>query len=417
MSTKFSHNQKDYITKLNEMDDLIATLQAQVNALDPDAVVTTPPPEVTVYVTLTEGGTYVTPVGTTSVHHIGDGIAVDPNNVHDIVTYVQHMTTSTASEAAIPEASFDWQANTHVTMDSTRLDSVESWYESAYGPFEFEWCHSGLAWFVCMEGVGHTATNTRVQIRNLVTQYMSESTRQWVQFDWKTAPSPEEWMYPFEPTYAGDGDARSESDANGGGISVKPSYTSGGDKLFNHGYGNGGYIGDPWDWRAVAVSCEFRLIKDNPAGADDRANAVFVVDCGMDLRPGYQNGDFETYHEWPTSWVPGMFNSKILKATSTWRGSGGIVPSSWHGCTYNELLNNPPPMFINVSPGTGSTTVILPDAPTDNQIVKYISVAPIQAFIVQAASGEVGNWTINLAANTEIAFKFRASNSTWYRSY
>lgn len=48
---------------------------------------------------------------------------------------------------------------------------------------------------------------------------------------------------------------------------------------------------------------------------------------------------------------------------------------------------------------------------------KFISVAPIQKFRVVAADGDNGDYTINLPQDTEIAFRYRQSDSTWRRIY
>ncbi len=365
------------------------------------------------YVTLTEAGTYAMADELTGVHHIGSGSGNAPNNVHNITQYIADMTTAKDAELLAIDHRFDWQERTDIGMTSPKSSDAPQWYRTDYGESPYEWCRHGLTWYVAMEAVGNMAVNTRVQIRNLRCMYLSNATGQWQEFDLKVAPVAEEWTYPFEPTYAGAGNARAELDANGGGISLKPVYP-----LLSHGYGDGHTINNPEDWRAVSVSMEFRLIKDDVNGIDDRANARYVVDCGLDYRPGYQ-WDTATqtniFREWTSSFVVAAGNSKMLLATNDWRGSALIVPATRLGCTYAELTSNPPPFTINVTPGTTATTVILPPNPVEGQRAKFVSVAPINAVTITATAPDVGNFTFALAAEQEVEFRYRNANNTWYR--
>lgn len=234
--------------------------------------------------------------------------------------------TTTASEALVIDPRFDHHRQGTTIQYSPSSKSLPTWWEGNRP----DWCYSALSWYTAYEAQGNTATNTRVQVRNLHLMFLSNSTRKWTVFDWTPAPHTELWTYPF--VFAkGQPEADVRAEPVGGGISIKPAYP-----MFHHGYGKGYTLPNPADIRAVYVSMQFRLVVDDPAKPDDRANARYVVNAGADYWPG--KGE-----TWGVKYAPGIGGSRYLLATPSWRSTSIIVPNRLLGATYDEMRKNPPP--------------------------------------------------------------------------
>jgi hypothetical protein len=240
----------------------------------------------------------------------------------------------TADNEAIPiKPVYNWQYKPQTVMHSPAASSVPTWFTYA----KPDWCKSILSWYTAFEAggaggdeaTGNQATNSRIQVRNLQVHVLSNATRQWTRVNHVAAPWTDLWKYPF--AYAADmySAAADVKTASTGGYTIKPNYPT-----FHHGYGTGYALPDPQDVRAVYAQIEFRLVVENPALPDDRANARYVVNVGADYWPG-QGG-----YSWP--YAPGIASGRYLLATNEWRTATMLVPNKDLGATYNEMRSNLP---------------------------------------------------------------------------
>ncbi|WLA67659.1 hypothetical protein [Bradyrhizobium diazoefficiens] len=183
-----------------------------------------------------------------------------------------------------------------------------------------------IPWLVGMEGTGNAAKNTRIEVRNLRHFILSQSSRKWQQVTAVQIPRIEKYELPNWKSF-GEVDLRNEID---GGVSFKPVYPH-----FFHGWAAKTAINGA-DVRGVYVSVEFRLIKDDPDGADDTALALYAFDVGADY-----------YHTADTACCGGVkeaADGRVLKATAHWRKATILVPNFHYGASYDEFRSNPPPL-------------------------------------------------------------------------
>jgi hypothetical protein len=250
---------------------------------------------------------------------------------------------SQPSEALVIDPRFSWQYNPAVTMHAPRGDAIPSWWTGNRPT----WTSAVLSWFTAFEAQGNTATNTRVQLKNLRFYILSESTRTWSQVDVSDKPGLALWKYPF--TYAASESASGVRSETSGGISVKPKYPN-----FHHGWGNAKSI-NPQDVRAAFATIDFRLAVDDTTKADDRAKAKYVVDVGADYYP-------DMNLKWSLDYAPGVGNGRMLLATSNWRSATLLVPNTNYSSTMTEMRTNPPPLSSTTTTTTTTTT------PTDTAL-------------------------------------------------
>lgn len=209
-------------------------------------------------------------------------------------------------------------------MQSPAGADIPSWFPYS----KPEWCYLLNSWLQVYEAEGNTATNTRVQFRNLKIYMLSESTRKWTLLKSDAAPYTDTWKYPFD--FAADKGTRVESS---GGLSFKAKYPQ-----FAHGYGSQNTI-VPQDVRAVFVSMETRLILENASGTDDRGSARYLVNVGADYWPNAQ----AVNTTW--SYAPGVGQGRFILATPDWRKATMIVPNGRFGSNMQEMIKTyPPPM-------------------------------------------------------------------------
>jgi hypothetical protein len=163
-----------------------------------------------------------------------------------------------------------------------------------------------LPWFVMMEGTGNSATNTRIQIRNLTAMYKSRADGQWR--TWGVANDFWGTACPQSGNYAGcngSSDKRFEPD---GGVSFRPA--SG---LNFHGWWTLGHAAiQPADIAAVHITAQVRLVPHNPALPLDGSGAKYLIAIGADYYP-YANYDMGTQAN------PGVGKSRSKYITQNWR--------------------------------------------------------------------------------------------------
>jgi hypothetical protein len=233
---------------------------------------------------------------------------------------------SQPSEAMVIDPRFGWQKFPGVIQYAPKGTILPSWW-TGNRP---EWCYRSLTWYTAFEAEGNSASNTRVQVRNLRMYILSNASRTWEQVDATTAPAGDLWKYPF--TYVASFASSGTRTETTGGYSVKPVYP-----YFHHGYGTGYTIANPEDIRAVYVAMDFRLVVDDPNKADDRGMAKYVVDVGADYYPGQGLS-------WGVGYAPGIGNGRYLLVTNDWRTGTLLVPNPLLGATMDEMRLNSPPM-------------------------------------------------------------------------
>jgi hypothetical protein len=214
--------------------------------------------------------------------------------------------------------------------------NLPSWYLSSYPEMaQTGYWKSIIPWFVLFEGEGNSATNTRIQMRNMKLFILSRSTNQWTELVSEQDMGGE--FCPHGSNYlhcTGGDNKRSESD--GGGISIKP--MAGNDY---HGWYGGRTAINGADIKAVFVTLQSRLLVDSAANGDDRDNARYLFDVGADYYP--EMGPSQIY-------LPGVGVSRAKLITNNWRSFsfttfsdvGNQDPGG--GISEAEFRSNPPPL-------------------------------------------------------------------------
>jgi len=206
-------------------------------------------------------------------------------------------------------------------------------YDWANGPATEEGNNSEgqqamTAWGVVYVGSqGNPASNTRVNIRNVQTWFLSKSKGTWTMLQNTSNPDGEAYVEDFSGDSNKSADVRREGD---GTISV----TAGGGYNF-HFYPsprasiNGNDIG------GIVTIFQARLILGNASGADDRSTANYLAGAGGDYYPSLTGS-------WPgnTSYNPGIAIGKEKYVKTYWRSFAmSTVPAS-------QLAQNPPPIDL-----------------------------------------------------------------------
>jgi hypothetical protein len=179
---------------------------------------------------------------------------------------------------------------------------------------------------------GNLATNTRVNIRNMETYFLSRSTNTWLLLQNTSQPDGANYLENFSNDSNVPADIRTEPD---GTVSAKP-----GNGYVFHFYPSDRASINPNDIGGIVVTIQARLIMDNPAEADDRSIAKYLVGAGADYYPALTGG-------WPgnASFNPGVGNGKEKYAGTQWRSF------SMTTCTLDQLIANPPPVdFTGILP-------------------------------------------------------------------
>jgi hypothetical protein len=251
-----------------------------------------------------------------------------PSSAASTITISQVVGDMSAKSEALPiNPDFGWMYGANITQYSPAGSSIASWW-TAERP---TWCYGLQSWYTLFEAQGNSATNTRVEVKNLRVYILSQATRTWSKWEITVAPYTDSWTYPF--AFVGSADRRSESD---GGASFKPVYPK-----FLHGYGTANHnmpLPNPADVRAIYTAIDMRLVVADPSQPDDRDKAKYVVDSGADYYPD------ATLKMWSTGYAPGVGNGRYLLVTPNWRSATLAVPNKDYGATLNEFLTNPPPL-------------------------------------------------------------------------
>jgi hypothetical protein len=242
------------------------------------------------------GGTPSSPVSSSSV---ADQIAADMQGTNEGFPH------------GVP-LSYDW-ANGPVIQDGNNSNGGQA--ITAWG-------------VVYVSANGNTATNTRVNIRNLQLYFLQKSTGKWLLLQNTNAPDGAAYPEDFQGNSI-PGDSRVEPD---GTISV----TAGNGYNFHFYPSNRGSI-NPNDIGGVVALFEARLIVGNPSLADDRGSAQYLASGGADYYPSVSGPGIENN--------PSVGNGKMKFVKIDWRSFAMSTLSQ------SQLESNPPPVDLtNILP-------------------------------------------------------------------
>lgn len=194
------------------------------------------------------------------------------------------------------------------------------------------------SWFVIYAGTkGNTATNTAVEVSGIELWYFSKTTKTWrlVQSaprpKWDTAVGPDTVSLNAPPVVRVVG---SES------ISYVPTATSvahGGLPLTETPWNN---ATNKSDIDAIYLAVRHRLALRDPTGVDDRANANYVLNAGVDYMPSM----FTRVRDLNATYAPGAGQGQYIKVTPQWRHSTLFLKSS--SISEAQILSAAPPTFL-----------------------------------------------------------------------
>lgn len=180
---------------------------------------------------------------------------------------------------------------------------------------------------VYIPATGNSSVNTRVSIRNCRAYWKRKSTGVWVSFGPETPRDIADYPEDFQGSPV-KSNLRTEPD---GSISVIP-------QTGRTSHFNGPYPRIPIpsnDVAGIVTVCEARLIEDNPARADDRDIAKFLINMGADYYrsatgPGIENN-------------PSIGGSRFKFVTAEWRSFAFTT------LNYAQLVSDPPPVDLSDS--------------------------------------------------------------------
>jgi hypothetical protein len=170
---------------------------------------------------------------------------------------------------------------------------------------------------------GNSATNTRVNIRNLQLYFLQKSSNKWLLLQNTSTPDGSAYPEDFQGSYM-QGDVRTESD---GTISV----TAGNGYNFHFYPSDRGAI-NPNDIGGVVALFEARLIVGDPTLADDRSTAQYLCSAGADYYPSVSGPGIENN--------PSVGNGKMKYVKIDWRSFAMTT------LTQAQLESNPPPVDL-----------------------------------------------------------------------
>jgi hypothetical protein len=230
----------------------------------------------------------------------------------------------------------------HVVMgNDPRGSRTPDWWTPANRRYKSkDYWTTVLPWFVVFDGVGHDASNTRVQIRNLKVFVKRRSDGQWTLVGASTQVSGELYPKHLQGDATRKPDERREPD---GSTSVKAP----GGNLAYHGWCCGKLAIDAPDVAAVFVTLQARLVPDHADQPDDRQQARLLIQMGADYYPD-RNTPVSAFA--PASYNPGVGVSRAKRVTETWRAFNfatldvGVQDPGGAAISVAEFRSAPPPL-------------------------------------------------------------------------
>lgn len=193
----------------------------------------------------------------------------------------------------------------------------------------------------------NTATNLRLGIRNCVVAMRRKSTGVWQELAKTNSPG---WFRAFETNHR----------YADGSVDLRNNNTDGGQELllpagagYSYHFVAPGYKMDlssiVADIDAIHVCCQVRLVLDNPAGTDDRANAKWMIYVGGDWMP---NGTSEVGQDGRPGYALSRLKRMRTDGNWEWINCINILEQrqdnnnpSRHSVPYASIVANPPTFY------------------------------------------------------------------------
>ena len=170
---------------------------------------------------------------------------------------------------------------------------------------------------------GNPAVNTRFQIKNMQTWYLSKATGEWINWQKSSNVAGANYAEDFQNDRNIPADLREENE--GYSASLQPGFN------FHFWPAEGRVTMDPEDIAAVWTAIDGRLILDDPDGVNDMAEARMMMSVGAD----YWTTLTAEWDQWKTNGDIGIGRFRFL--TKDWQ------TFNMHTMTEEQLTQNPPP--------------------------------------------------------------------------
>jgi hypothetical protein len=213
--------------------------------------------------------------------------------------------------AGIP-SNYGWSRGPgYVFMGNTpRGTNTPSWWKVENAKYKSgTWWKAVLPWVVVFDGINNKARNTRVQVRDLKIYQKSRKSGTWKMLNHSPGVEGENYPKSLQGESVSPADIRREAD---GSTSIRP---PGGQTVF-HGWGSDFSDIDGPDVAAIFVTLRARLVRDDPAGGDDRAAAQYLVHVGGDYYPDRATRVSDLG---PAYYFPGIGVSRSKLVTPEWQ--------------------------------------------------------------------------------------------------
>jgi hypothetical protein len=232
------------------------------------------------------------------------------NTINTIDTIVDDMRLPNDRALAGIPSSYSWSRAAQVIMGAEpRGTGTPSWWNPYDQRFKSgAYWKAILPWFVIFDGTGNSARNTRVQVRDMKLWMKRKSDGQWVMLDHAKSVSGELYPKSLQGANVTKPDSRDDAD----GTSILP---PGGGMVY-HGWSNGFSTMDGADLGALFITLQARLVQDDPARGDDRAQSEYLLHVGGDYYPDTSTRVTDLA---PAYYFPGIGVSRAKLVTNEWR--------------------------------------------------------------------------------------------------
>lgn len=170
---------------------------------------------------------------------------------------------------------------------------------------------------------GNPATNTRFQIKNMQTWYLSKATGEWISWQTSSNVGGANYAEDFQNDLNIPADLRREEE--GYSANLQEGYN------FHFWPQEGRVTIDPDDIAAVWTAIDGRLILDDHAGVNDMSQACMMMSVGAD----YWTNRSAEWDQWTTNGDIGIGRFRYL--TKDWQ------TFNMHTMTKEQLTQQPPP--------------------------------------------------------------------------
>lgn len=260
----------------------------------------------------------------------------------------------------VHHSSYPWAQAPQIIVDGPFKSRLPAWVVSELGgsgSFNYSQVPTSfnrvISWLNVERATTNAGTsNTALELRDMRIYVYSQANRTWSQIDTAARPRTDLWQisgFQHLADYdSGTMASYAVSDATNNVFRLRFPQTTinsvGEAAHFWHGYGSGDRAVTPSDWRAIMVAVDHRLVLWNSGGTDDRANAKWMVQCGIDH-------DFTTYSNGASGgfmgllgYKPGAGGGQFRLVKNEWQTSYCLLPYPGVGSSFTDMVSNPPPL-------------------------------------------------------------------------